>query len=98
LLDDPSASVETIENEIGMSIYPNPTSNNATVTFNLANASDVLVNVTDLSGKVAQSIDLGSVNGAQNVNINVDTLSNGVYMVNVNVNGVVSTQKLVVRK
>lgn len=98
LLDDPSASVETIENEIGMSIYPNPTSNNATVTFNLANASDVLVNVTDLSGKVAQTINLGSVNGAQSVNINADTLSNGVYMVNVNVNGVVSTQKLVVRK
>ncbi len=98
LLDDPSASVETIENEVGMSIYPNPTSNNATVTFNLTNASDVVVNVTDLSGKVAQAINLENVNGTQIVNINVDTLSNGVYMVNVNVNGVVSTQKLVVRK
>jgi hypothetical protein len=98
LLDDPSASVETIENEVGMSIYPNPTSNNATVTFNVTNASDVMINVTDLSGKVAQSFDLGNVNGTQNVNINADTLSNGVYMVNVNVNGVVSTQKLVVRK
>jgi hypothetical protein len=98
LLDDPSASVETIENEVGMSIYPNPASNNATVSFNVTNASDVMINVTDLSGKVAQSFDLGNVNGTQNVNINADTLSNGVYMVNVNVNGVVSTQKLVVRK
>jgi len=98
LLDDPSASVETIENEVGMSIYPNPTSNNATVSFNVTNASDVMINVTDLSGKVVQSFDLGNVNGAQNVNINADTLSNGVYMVNVSVNGVISTQKLVVRK
>ena len=98
LLDDPSASVETIENEVGMSIYPNPTANNATVSFNLSNSADVVVNVTDLSGKVAQSYDLGNVNGTQNVNINVDTLSNGVYMVNVNVNGTISTQKLVVRK
>jgi hypothetical protein len=98
LVDDPSASVENLANELGMSIYPNPTASASTVSFNLTSAAEVTVNVTDLSGKVAQSFNLGNVSGNQNVNINVDTLNNGIYMVNVNVNGVVSTQKLVVRK
>jgi hypothetical protein len=56
------------------------------------------VNVTDLTGKLVYSQNLGSVNGAQKVSIDTENLTNGVYMVNVIVDGAVSTQKLVVRK
>jgi hypothetical protein len=38
------------------------------------------------------------VKGTQKVNVNTEALNSGVYMVNVSVNGTVSTQKLVVRK
>jgi len=81
-----------------MSVYPNPTNTNTTVSFSLSNESNVTINVTDLAGKVVYTNALGTVNGAQNVNVNTENLTSGVYMVNVSVNGTVSTEKLIVRK
>lgn len=99
LLDDPSLSVsELASNEFGMSVYPNPTNTNTTVSFDLNNEATAAVNVTDLSGKVVFSTTLGTVNGSQNVTIDTQSLTSGVYMVNLSVDGAVSTQKLVVRK
>jgi hypothetical protein len=98
LSDDPSGSVTEVENTIGMSIYPNPANNEATVSFALNNDATASVNVTDLAGKVVYTSALGSVNGAQKVTVNTESLTNGVYMVNVIVDGTVSTQKLIVRK
>jgi len=98
LLDDPSASVAELSNEFGMSVYPNPTNTNTTVSFDLNNEATAAVNVTDLSGKVVFTTTLGTVNGSQNVTIDTQSLTNGVYMVNLSVDGAVSTQKLVVRK
>jgi copper chaperone CopZ len=54
--------------------------------------------VTDLSGKVVYTTDLGTVNGTQDVQVNTSSFTSGVYMVNVSVDGAVTTQKLVVRK
>jgi hypothetical protein len=98
LSDDPSGSVAEVENTIGMSVYPNPANNQATVSFAVNNDATASVNVTDLTGKVVYTSALGSVNGAQKVTVNTESLTNGVYMVNVIVDGTVSTQKLIVRK
>jgi hypothetical protein len=95
---DPSLSVSELENNVGMSVYPNPTNTNTTVSFALTNESNVTINVTDLAGKVVFTNALGTVNGAQKVNVNTENLTSGVYMVNVSVNGTVSTEKLIVRK
>lgn len=97
-LSDEPLSVNELTNNLGMSVYPNPTNTNATVSFELNNEADVTVNVTDLAGKMVHTNSLGTVNGAQKINVNTDGLTSGIYMVNVTVNGVVSTQKLVVRK
>jgi hypothetical protein len=98
LLDDPSASVAELTNDAGMSVYPNPANGSTTVSFETSSASEVTLNVTDLSGKNVFNTVLGTVNGSQQVNINTDALSNGVYMVNLNIDGKISTQKLIVRK
>ena len=88
-----------IENTFGLSVYPNPTNGQANVSFKLNTETQVVISITDLAGKVAYTNNLGTtVSGAHNVAINTDALSNGVYMVNVLANGVVSTQKLIVRK
>lgn len=98
LIDDPAANVAELTNTFGMNVYPNPANANTTVSFELNNEAEVAVNVTDLAGKVVFSQNLGTVAGAQNVTMNTESLTNGVYMVNLSVNGTVSTQKLVVRK
>jgi hypothetical protein len=98
LIDDPAANVAELNNTFGMNVYPNPANANTTVSFELNNEAEVAVNVTDLAGKVVFSQNLGTVAGTQNVTMNTESLTNGVYMVNLSVNGTVSTQKLVVRK
>lgn len=95
---DPSLGLDEVTNTFGMNVYPNPANSIATVSFELANEADVVLNVTDLSGKVVYNNAMGTVNGAQKVTVNTDSLTSGVYMVNINVNGTVSTQKLIVRK
>lgn len=98
LLDDPSASIEEVAAVSGINVFPNPANNVANVSVELSTDANVEVNVTDLSGKVVYATDLGSVNGTQNVQLNTTSFTSGVYMVNITVDGAVSTQKLVVRK
>lgn len=92
------ASINEVENNIGMNVFPNPAVDNATVSFELNGEASVNVTVTDLAGKVVYTNNLGNVAGANSVEINTASMANGVYMVNVEANGAVSTQKLVVRK
>jgi len=95
---NPVVGVNEVENTYALSVYPNPANTNATVSFSLNNEAAVSINVTDLSGKVVYMNTLGTVNGTQSVNVTTDALKSGVYMVNVTVDGNVSTQKLIVRK
>ena len=82
-----------------MNVYPNPANEEATVSFELANASDVAITVTDLSGKAVYSTSMSNVAaGLTEVAINTSSLSNGVYVVNVSSDNAVSTQQLVIRK
>ena len=91
--------MEELSNNFEVSVYPNPANTVANVSFNLKDQSSVEVTVTDLSGKTVYSNVLGSTtSGAHNVAINTDAIANGVYMVNFIANGVVSTEKLVIRK
>lgn len=95
---DPAVGINEVAKNSVLSVFPNPANTTATVSFDVANGAEVSVNVTDLSGKVVYSNDLGSVKGAQKVSLNTETLTSGVYMVNVTMNGAVSTKKLVVKK
>jgi len=95
---DPAVGIKEVENTSKLTVYPNPANTSATVSFDVANGTEVSVNVTDLSGKVVYSNNLGSVKGAQKVSLNTEVLNSGVYMVNVTMNGAVSTKKLVVKK
>ena len=93
------AGVNELSNSVGLAIYPNPATTQANVSFNLKAEANVVISITDLTGKTVYTNDLGATtSGAHKVTVNTDSLSNGVYMVNVNSNGTVSTQKLVVRK
>ena len=91
-------AINEIESNSKLNIYPNPTNTNTTVSFSLSNESNVTINVTDLAGKIVYTNTLGTVNGAQNVTVNTENLTSGVYMVNVSINGTVSTEKLIVKK
>ncbi len=68
----------------GLNAYPNPTSNDVTVSYALNNASEVAIHIVDISGKVIESTDLGvQTAGAHMFDINSSNLSSGVYYVTV---------------
>lgn len=78
------------------SIYPNPTTTTSTVEFNLTDASEATISVTDLSGKIVSERNLGQLNaGVNSTDINTSSFNAGVYYVTIASNGSLLTKKLI---
>lgn len=77
-------------------IYPNPTSANASVTINLKKESTVALKMMDMSGKVIASRNYGSMNGSSTVQLNTSGLEAGVYVVELTVDNETMVKRLIV--
>jgi len=93
-----TTSVENMIAQNSVSIYPNPASTFATIVLNNYSNEDLSVNVVNTLGEVVYANSYGNVNGQQMLNIDLSTLSNGVYMVNVMNGGKITTERMVVAK
>lgn len=77
-------------------VYPNPTSGAVNVDFTLNSASDVSLEVIDITGKVIYTNNAGVlVNGSNSLSIDATSFQAGVYYVNVLTNGTKVTRKLI---
>ena len=84
--------------EFKLNVYPNPATDNATVSFNLNNASDVKVVVTDLAGNAVYTNNVANAAaGKYEFAINTNEMAAGVYTVNFTANNTVVTKKLVIK-
>lgn len=90
--------LEEKKNSINMDVFPNPAIDKTTISFELNNEAMVQLFLTDLTGKVVYTSNLKGVHGTQKVEINTSLLSEGIYLMNVEMDGSVFTQKLVVTK
>lgn len=83
---------------LGLQVYPNPTTDDATISFQLDRDADVAVSLYDVIGKQVGSIQ--QTLGAQQHDIKLSEISNslkaGVYFVQLNVDGVLTTEKIVI--
>lgn len=69
-------------------LAPNPASDYSTLTFDLDNAADVNLSIVDIMGRVVSNETIGNnLNGTFNHTINTTNLTNGLYLVNLNVGG-----------
>ncbi len=90
---DNSANVNSME------IFPNPMKDNATVNFNLANASIVQVTMTNVLGQTVYSTSLGQMTaGDHNTKIDASNLNSGIYFVTLNVADGKITKKVSINK
>ncbi|MFA7274885.1 MAG: T9SS type A sorting domain-containing protein [Crocinitomicaceae bacterium] len=78
-------------------LYPNPASSNVNMTFNLKQDSKVELSVLDLSGKVLANRAYGNMNGASTIQYNSSELAQGIYLVEVAINGEKMTRRLVIQ-
>ncbi|MFN3917236.1 MAG: M43 family zinc metalloprotease [Flavobacteriales bacterium] len=80
----------------GLSVFPNPTSDAATVRFNLSSNSNVNVSLLDMLGREVINITNGNLSaGEQQFIVNRNGLTRGVYMIRVQAEGEQSVQRIV---
>jgi YbbR domain-containing protein len=85
-------------NNLDLSVYPNPVVSNATIELNLTKKSNVSMNVVDVLGKLVASNSYNLNSGNNKINLDVNNIENGVYFIELNVNGSTSTKKITVTK
>lgn len=96
------SSVSVAENEQGannLTLFPNPVVNSATLQTILTQSADVTIDVFDLTGKLVFAKDHGTQPAGQfNTQIDLNSLSNGMYLLNFNVGEAREIRKISVNK
>lgn len=79
-------------------VYPNPSAQYATISFNVADRTELSVNVYDILGNVVATVSKNNSfeHGNHNFQVNTANLANGIYTVTLEANGNKETKKLVV--
>lgn len=93
---NPLVSVETVESNQEIIIYPNPASDQLNITSSISSSSDVEVLLLDLIGK---EILITKVNGLQETHIDISSVSTGMYVLVIknNAQEVIYNQKIEVK-
>lgn len=82
-----------------ISVYPNPASEETTLSINAENASELNITVYDVTGKiVAPVINQNIIAGTNNFTINTEALNTGIYFLRIAGNNRTETVKLVILK
>ncbi|MCR9171460.1 MAG: T9SS type A sorting domain-containing protein [bacterium] len=86
---DPAFNIglEELSNVSALNVFPNPASEEVKVSFNVTDASDVKVEVLDITGKAIETVvDAANVTGMQNNSVNITDYAAGVYVINITTN------------
>jgi hypothetical protein len=94
------AGIEQLSSAVtSQSIYPNPAPDQAMLNYTLKTGAPVIVNVSDVTGRVIRSINEGNEAAGLNQQlINTEDLTDGIYLVTVIANGSTSVSKLIVAR
>lgn len=77
-------------------VYPNPATDNISINLDLKETANLLIDVTDITGKQVAIISNEKQTGIVTKQYNTAALPNGNYFVRLQVNGKTATQKLTV--
>lgn len=99
-VEDTGYKLEENEKPTLVQNFPNPATNETTITFDLPNNSEhVNVSITDLQGKVVRRYNYSNLNaGKQALDLDLRGLNSGNYFYTISANGVKETKKLVIAK
>lgn len=92
------ASVEEENALSGVSIYPNPANEMATINFTASTNSLATVNVYNILGEVVNTVSFGTVAGSNNLDLDVTSFEAGNYIVQIQMETQVITSKFEVAK
>tara|TARA_B100000809_G_scaffold92076_1_gene90571 strand:- start:3392 stop:5497 length:2106 start_codon:yes stop_codon:yes gene_type:complete len=100
-IDGTLSTEDKFKNVVGFSVYPNPTSSSAKISFNLVQGIDNLtIKVRNAVGQIVTDVISGESFNAGKYTLNVDQekkLSSGLYFIEFNADDKIQVQKLIVR-
>ncbi len=98
--EEPSLDVEENEFETSISLFPNPSKGNVTLSFDLSKEDNVKIEVVDILGKSYGVVENSYNAGNNKVELDAvaSRLTSGVYFARVYKNGQVFTNKFVISK
>ena len=94
--EDAAVSNDPIEGLTKLDVFPNPSTENAVLTFELEQAQEVNISIVDMSGKEVWSHHAGMVRSREYY-LNTKRYAAGIYLIKTTVGGKLFTKKLVVK-
>lgn len=89
-------NVTTVQTLSEINVFPNPTQNIATITMTLVEATDLVVELVDVTGKVVQSLDKGTLTAGNYVlPLDMSQVPAGMYNVVVKSGNAVTVERVV---
>jgi PKD repeat protein len=90
---------EQFEARLQLNLFPNPAKSATTLKFNVDQASNTTVYLTDLTGKRIQTIvnDETLSSGQQQFEVNTSAINSGIYLMTIEINGERLVKKLIVQ-
>lgn len=92
-----NVSVDNMEQQMQMSIYPNPTNGNVTLLVDYFTNDNIEVEIYDLSGKMVYQDLINLSVGVNQKMLNINHLSGGLYVLNIKNEKFNTSEKLIVR-
>ncbi len=78
-----SVGIEKIDDLLEAQVYPNPTTNNINVNFYIADNSFSNIDLFSIDGKLVYSEKRDLLKGNQNINLEFNDLTNGIYQLSI---------------
>ena len=99
IYDANPAGIKNIEAQVGLNVYPNPSSGIVNVEFDLSEQHNISVNVTDMIGRTVETINPQSYqSGTTKLTIGSNnTYQAGVYLVSINIDGQKVSKKIIIQ-
>ena len=90
-------SIEESLLNTSLNVYPNPNNGVFRVDFDVEGLRNVEVVISDVTGKIIYTNDLGKVSGAQREDVNLSNYAKGMYIIQLKSNDVVVSRKVSVQ-
>jgi D-Tyr-tRNAtyr deacylase len=88
---------ETRKNELNVSLFPNPTAGEFKLSVKAEKPDVAEIEIFDLAGKMVLQKTAPVKTGENQLEMNVSSLNEGIYMIKTRVNGMVNVSKLILR-
>ncbi len=97
VIDESTAlGIFNIENRLSLSLYPNPATEQLTISFEMDGSAAAELMVIDITGKALYFENIFTANGENNHQIDVSNLSQGIYLLQLRMDGSVATERFAV--